>query len=463
MCKIVKESIKGKDRPVCVVATNNPVASNLVNAKTMSEENDRVRKQLSDAQSEGNKKARKIEGMHDDINKLRLKVEESRQQSERAEAEMGRMRRELERSESRAKKLSNESGNLLTTIKELRANAGNAGGGGRKPGPSEAAYTKMKMNHKKLAHAVDRMSGDKKRLREKLDAAEAQIAELTGRAPRPSTSIRRERDEEGDAREALALASAAAADMAGEDEDAGGALDVGDGAVGVHEVRMTEGGRDSSSSSSGTSTDYSLNDSAQDYPHRETQEESQQQHRVLPGEAGKEHDIGASPLAQEHSHMKGFVTGNHARAGIDRSQSVQRLASGRQYVSSISSSGLPPTHQQQKLHGGDLGWTSAASMHPSVAAALARAESKVGTNHGAGGGGRFGSNPFGGITGQALRAGGGGSDGGARKENTYDFGGLMVTSLAIGAHPRNRVPAGGGASGVRALRGGGFGPRGVRR
>ena len=47
MCKLIKKSINGKERPGCVVSTNRPVPANLVNAKTMSEENTAVRKQLS--------------------------------------------------------------------------------------------------------------------------------------------------------------------------------------------------------------------------------------------------------------------------------------------------------------------------------------------------------------------------------------------------------------------------------
>jgi hypothetical protein len=42
VCKLIKVNIKGKERPVCVVATNKEIPANLVNSKTMSSENDKV-------------------------------------------------------------------------------------------------------------------------------------------------------------------------------------------------------------------------------------------------------------------------------------------------------------------------------------------------------------------------------------------------------------------------------------
>ena len=66
-------------RPCRVVSTNREVPAGLVNSKTMSADNDMVRRQLSDAQGEVRTKTRKIETMHEDVLKLRIKVEESRQ------------------------------------------------------------------------------------------------------------------------------------------------------------------------------------------------------------------------------------------------------------------------------------------------------------------------------------------------------------------------------------------------
>ena len=74
MSKLVKKMIKGKERPVCVIATKKEVGENLVNSKHLSQANDALQKSCEEAMADARSKHHKLESTYEELNKEREKV-----------------------------------------------------------------------------------------------------------------------------------------------------------------------------------------------------------------------------------------------------------------------------------------------------------------------------------------------------------------------------------------------------
>ena len=67
---MVKKMIKGKERPVCVIATKKDVGENLVNSKHLSQANSDLQKSCDDALAEARAKHHKLESTYEELNKV---------------------------------------------------------------------------------------------------------------------------------------------------------------------------------------------------------------------------------------------------------------------------------------------------------------------------------------------------------------------------------------------------------